>query len=227
MLAQPRVATTPSPTHAGEPLTWSAPSHPYALQGNVAAVQSTSSGFLIAGTLIMVLGSALWAALSYRTEEPPYGVLVGLSVAVVWMFLRDRGQLPEALKGGFWTIFVIVLFSLIWPLVRAARTKRHGVIGALALIAPFALASATIAAVDYLAQFRPVVIDPPVVERMIVSGIRDQSQVNVVVECPTSIERLPGDSFQCVATTLDRTTVLLIEVTVQNHEGEVFWQIKQ
>jgi hypothetical protein len=70
-----------------------------------------------------------------------------------------------------------------------------------------------------------VAMDVPAVEAEITRGIEDQAGVTgVSVDCPSSVSPKPGSSFKCIAQAEGER--VFVEVTVQNTDGEVVWQVQ-
>jgi hypothetical protein len=71
-----------------------------------------------------------------------------------------------------------------------------------------------------------VVLDSQVIEENIQDEVLKQSGLNVVVECPDPMSGQVGDSRQCLAED-DFGQTYLIDVTIQNRDGYIIWQIQQ
>lgn len=66
--------------------------------------------------------------------------------------------------------------------------------------------------------------DRSTLEESIETGA-DKQGVELDAECPESISADPGESFQCAATLEDGST-LVIDVQLQNRDGEVVWSLR-
>jgi hypothetical protein len=71
-----------------------------------------------------------------------------------------------------------------------------------------------------------VILNPKTIEENIKDEVLSQSGINVVVECPDPMSGQVGDSRQCLAED-DFGQTYLIDVTIQNRDGYVVWQIQE
>lgn len=67
-----------------------------------------------------------------------------------------------------------------------------------------------------------VAIDTHAVETQIAQKMQTQVGEPVQVDCPSSASPRPGSGFQCIAHAGDQT--VMINVTVQNAQGDIVWQ---
>lgn len=66
--------------------------------------------------------------------------------------------------------------------------------------------------------------DMPAIEKSIADDLSEQIDAEATVDCPDTIEWEPGDDFYCEASADDGSRSRLT-VSMQNDEGEIFWQI--
>lgn len=100
--------------------------------------------------------------------------------------------------------------------------KVRDLYGRLALLSLVAFALSGCAAVDSLTG---VTLDTGKVENMIEQGVLDQSDVSVTATCPDPISGQVGDTRTCSIEDEYGTTAL-VDVTIQNANGDVVWQVK-
>lgn len=71
--------------------------------------------------------------------------------------------------------------------------------------------------------------DLPAMEREIDEGLEGQLdtqgiKVQLVVECPRSVEWKAGETFKCIAEDQHEGTAVVV-VSMQNDDGEWFWEV--
>ena len=71
-----------------------------------------------------------------------------------------------------------------------------------------------------------VVLDSKKIQDGIRKEISNQSGLNVSVECPDPMSGPVGESRQCVAED-DLGQKYVIDVTIQNRDGYVVWQVRE
>ena len=71
-----------------------------------------------------------------------------------------------------------------------------------------------------------VILNPNTIEENIKEEVLSQSGINVVVECPDPMSGQVGDSRQCLAED-DFGQTYVIDVTIQNRDGYIIWQIRE
>jgi hypothetical protein len=71
-----------------------------------------------------------------------------------------------------------------------------------------------------------VLLDSSIVEGNIRDGVLEQSGLVVEVECPDPMSGQVGDTRQCLAQD-EFGDSYLVDVTIQNREGFVIWEIRQ
>ncbi|MHA7862097.1 DUF4333 domain-containing protein [Tessaracoccus sp. Y36] len=113
-------------------------------------------------------------------------------------------------------------------LSEAGSGKKRGiagiVVGALAL--PLALISSTPAFEEGLQQgLISGSYDKAGIESEIQSGLLDQADITVTVDCPSSPTIAEGSSFECVARERDSGTNILVEVRIQDDAGSYIWEV--
>jgi hypothetical protein len=70
-----------------------------------------------------------------------------------------------------------------------------------------------------------VILDSSLVEENIRDGVREQSGLVIDVECPDPLSGLVGDSRQCIAED-DFGQAYIVDVTIQNRDGYIVWQVR-
>lgn len=70
-----------------------------------------------------------------------------------------------------------------------------------------------------------VTLDSRLIENTIEEGVLDQSGVSVVAECPDSLSGQPGDVRQCLVTD-DLGNKALVDITIQNMQGFITWELR-
>lgn len=70
-----------------------------------------------------------------------------------------------------------------------------------------------------------VLLDVNRVENEIKDGIYDQSGIDVSVECPDPLSAEVGESRTCLIRYSGLTE--LVDITVQNTDGYVIWEVRQ
>jgi len=171
------------------------------------------------------------SALSGRTSPPRLSAgangaataafWVGAAQIVTWFLAWPFGA-PFAVISMLLGVPTLILGII--GTVRAAKVGKGKansvtaiVIGALALVL----------AVIPLARSSGVgagTIDPTKLDATIVSGIHDQSGQTVTVDCPDGQAMTKGNTFSCVATDAAGQNHV-VNVTVQNDQGDVVWQV--
>jgi hypothetical protein len=68
-------------------------------------------------------------------------------------------------------------------------------------------------------------IDMAAIEEEIEAGIVDQADLDVTVDCPSSIDWKAGEDFRCFAEADDGSR-LRVTVYMENDEGEYAWQVE-
>lgn len=63
------------------------------------------------------------------------------------------------------------------------------------------------------------------IERELAAGIHKQEQVDVTVECPSSVDWKPGGEFHCTADGLTVIDPVRVTVSMENDDGEYTWTI--
>lgn len=71
-----------------------------------------------------------------------------------------------------------------------------------------------------------VILDSSVVEKNIRDGVLEQSGLVIDVECPDPMSGQVGDTRQCLAQD-EFGGSSLVDVTIQNREGYVIWEVQQ
>ena len=86
----------------------------------------------------------------------------------------------------------------------------------------FALLLTSCAAVDAITG---VTLDSPKVENMIETGVLDQSGFSVTATCPNPLSGNVGDTRTCSIED-ENGTVALVDVTIQNSNGDIVWKVR-
>lgn len=71
----------------------------------------------------------------------------------------------------------------------------------------------------------PSSIDAAKVEHEIVSGVEEQSGIAVTVDCPDGVDIEVGKTFHCVVEKVGSGGRALADVTIENEDGDVTWQV--
>ena len=71
-----------------------------------------------------------------------------------------------------------------------------------------------------------VILDSSLVEENIRDGVLEQSGFIIDVECPEPMSGQVGDTRQCLAQD-EFGDSYLVDVTIQNREGYIIWQVQQ
>jgi hypothetical protein len=71
-----------------------------------------------------------------------------------------------------------------------------------------------------------VILDSSVVEENIRDGVLEQSGLVISVECPDPMSGQVGDTRQCLAND-EFGNSYLVDVTIQNREGYIIWEVQQ
>ena len=71
-----------------------------------------------------------------------------------------------------------------------------------------------------------VILDSSVVEKNIREGVLEQSGLVIDVECPDPMSGQVGDTRQCLAQG-ESGESYLVDVTIQNREGYIVWEVQQ
>lgn len=69
-----------------------------------------------------------------------------------------------------------------------------------------------------------VAIDTQAVDTQVAKGIQHQTGIRPDVQCPVSVTVRPGSSCKCPARAAEQT--VLVDVTVQNANGDIVWQVQ-
>jgi len=85
-----------------------------------------------------------------------------------------------------------------------------------------ALFLSSCAAVDAITG---VTLDGPRVENMIETGVLDQSGFSVTATCPNPLSGNVGDTRTCSIED-ENGTVALVDVTIQNSNGDIVWKVR-
>ena len=71
-----------------------------------------------------------------------------------------------------------------------------------------------------------VLLDSSIVEENIRDGVLEQSGLVIEVECPDPLSGQVGDTRQCLAQD-EFGDSYLVDVTIQNREGYIVWEVQQ
>lgn len=70
-----------------------------------------------------------------------------------------------------------------------------------------------------------VILDTRLLEETIEEGILNQAGLSATATCPNSLSGLPGDVRQCTVED-DFGGIYFVDVTIQNREGDITWQVR-
>jgi hypothetical protein len=70
-----------------------------------------------------------------------------------------------------------------------------------------------------------VTLDSALLEETIENGILEQMELYVTAECPDSLGGQPGDVRQCMVTD-EFGTNAFVDITIQNYEGDITWELR-
>jgi len=87
----------------------------------------------------------------------------------------------------------------------------------------FTLLLTSCAAVDSITG---VTLDSGKVETMIEDGVLVQSDISVTATCPDPLSGQVGDTRTCSIVD-DYGTVALVDITIQNSNGDIVWEVQQ
>lgn len=70
-----------------------------------------------------------------------------------------------------------------------------------------------------------VILDTRLLEETIEEGVLDQTGLTSTATCPDSLSGVPGDVRQCTVED-DFGGIYFVDVTIQNREGDITWQVR-